>query len=164
MWRSVSGVAPMIIWVLCPAGAKGWRAPVDAPVSFLLWALCTAICPMGRRMAVFFLVRGQLPFRLASLGSSILTERRSASRPMLLHQQRVRAGDGLGVDVAVEVVFLPQDAQCLDHQLHRAVGRAQHRAGQEQPLNIVAAVKPDGQIGQFPRGKSRPRAVVGSGG
>ena len=61
------------------------------------------------------------------------------------------------MDVAVEAELFPQNAQCFDHQLHRAVRRAQHRAGQEQPLDVVAAVEANGQ-----RGKSGPRAVVGA--
>ena len=66
-----------------------------------------------------------------------------------------------GVDVAVEAVFLPQNAQGFDHALHRGVRAAGHRAGQKQPFNIIAAVKADGQFGQFPRGKAGPGAVVG---
>ena len=46
----------------------------------LLWVLRAAICPMGRKMAVRFL-SGASFVRLASLGSSMLTESRSASSP-----------------------------------------------------------------------------------
>ena len=54
------------------------------------------------------------------------------------------------MDVPVETVFLPQQAQRLDHPLHGGVRAAHHRTGQKQPLDIVAAIKPDGQLGQFP--------------
>ena len=66
------------------------------------------------------------------------------------------------MDIPVEAVLLPQDAQRLDHQLHRAVGRTQHRARQKQALDIVAAVKADRQLCQLPRGKGSPRPVIGA--
>ena len=77
-----------------------------------------------------------------------------------LDQGGAGAGDGLGVDVAVEAVFLPQQPQHLDHPLGGVVGCAQHGAGQEQTLDVVAAVKGDGQIGQLPGGKGGPGQVV----
>ena len=66
------------------------------------------------------------------------------------------------MDIPVEAVLLPQDAQRLDHQLHRAVGRTQHSTRQKQALDIVAAVKTDRQLCQLPRGKGSPRPVVGA--
>ena len=50
MCRSVSAVAPMIIWVLCPAGAKrgAWRYFTS---SSLFSRRVLVIRPMGRKIA-----------------------------------------------------------------------------------------------------------------
>ena len=61
----------------------------------------------------------------------------------------VCAGNGLGVDIAVEAVLLPQKAQSLDHALGGIVRIAQDAAGEEQPLDIIAAVELDGQLRQL---------------
>ena len=79
----------------------------------------------------------------------------------LLHQLRGRAGDGFGVDISVEPVFLPQQAQTLDHLFGGVVGAAQDAGGQEQALDIIAPVEPDGQLRQLPGGEGRPAGIVG---
>ena len=53
-------------------------------------------------------------------------------------------GNGLGVDIAVEAVLLPQKAQSLDHALGGVVRIAQDAAGEKKTFNIIAAVELDG--------------------
>ena len=64
-------------------------------------------------------------------------------KPQLLHQNGVGARYRLGVDIPVKAVFLAQNPQRPDHQFHRPVGGLDHRAGQKQPLDIIAFVEPD---------------------
>ena len=79
-----------------------------------------------------------------------------------MDQRRVRPGNGLGVDVAPEVVFIPQQLQGLDHQLGGMVGADEHRAGQKQSFDVVAPVELDGQLRQLPGGEGGPGQVVGA--
>ena len=44
----------------------------------------------------------------------------------LLNKLRRRAGNGLGVDIAVEAVFVAQKRERTDHQLRCVIRRAQH--------------------------------------
>ena len=76
-------------------------------------------------------------------------------------QLRACAGDGLGMDIAAEMVFVPQQPQDGEHPLGGVVGGAQHGAGQEKPLDVVAAVELDGQLGKLPGRKGGPGHVVG---
>ena len=80
--------------------------------------------------------------------------------PQLLHQLRRGAGDGLGVDIAVEAVLLPQDPQGPDHQLRGVVRGAVHAGGEEQSLDIIPAVELDGEIRQLLRGEHGPLRFV----
>ena len=82
-------------------------------------------------------------------------------QPQLPGEPRVGAGDGLGVDVAVKAVLFPQQPEGLDHGLGGAVGAAPHGGGEEQPLNVVAPVKADGELRQFPGGEGGAGQVVG---
>ena len=117
--------------------------------------------PHGAQDRSFLFVGGQRG--QARLAGQLDIDRQAVCQPPdLFDQHRVRAGDRLGVDVAVKMVLVPQDAQSLDHQLHRAVRRAQHSAGQKQPFNIIAAVKADGQLRQLTRGEGRAGSVVGA--
>ena len=68
----------------------------------------------------------------------------------LLDELGAGAGDGLGVDVAAEVIFVPQQPQNGEHPLGGVVGGPQHGAGQEKSLDVVAAVELDGQFCQLP--------------
>ena len=162
MCRSLSGVAPTISWVLCPAGANAgaWRYFAS---SCLALAGRSRICAMGRRMACFALVRGQ---RLQALlgGQLDVNAEPVGQQPQPLHQLRRRAGDGLGVDIPVEAVLLPQDPQALDHPLGGVVRAAQHAGGEEQPLDIVAAVEADGQLRQLLGREGGPAAYRCCGG
>ena len=143
-----------------PSRCKSRRVPVYRQLPLALGALHSDL-PHGAQDRRFLFIRGQLV--QADLAGQLDIDREAVrQQPDALHQQRVRTGDGLGVDVAVEAELFPQNAQCFNHQLHRAVRRVQHRAGQEQPLDVVAAVEANGQLRQFPRGKSSPRAVVGA--
>ena len=64
--------------------------------------------------------------------------------------------------IAVEALLLAQDAQRLDHELDRVVCVAHDPAGQEQPLDVVAAVEADGQVRQLARGEGGARDIVGT--
>ena len=55
----------------------------------------------------------------------------------------------------------PQQLQHADHLFHRVVRTAQHRTGEEQPFDVIAAVEPDGQIRQFARRKGGAGHIVG---
>ena len=79
----------------------------------------------------------------------------------LLDELGAGAGDGLGMDVAAEVIFVPQQPQNGEHPLGGVVGGPQHSAGQEKSLDVVAAVELDGQFCQLPGRKSGPGNVVG---
>ena len=115
----------------------------------------------GPQNGALFLVRCQL-VQAGLAGQFDVDGKPVRQQSDALHQQRIGSGNGLGMDVAVEMVLLPQDAQRLDHQFHGAVGGAQHRTGQKQPLDVVAAVKTDGQVGQFPGREGGPGTVVGT--
>ena len=78
------------------------------------------------------------------------------------HQFRVRAGDGFGVDIAVEMIFLPQNAQRLDHAFHRIIRRTDDRTGKEKPFNVITLIKADCQFCKLPRGKGRTGYIVGA--
>ncbi len=77
-------------------------------------------------------------------------------------EEGVGPRDGLGVDIAVEAVLLPQQAQGFDHGLGGAVGAAPHGGGEEESLDVVAPVKADGQLRQLPGGEGRPAHVAGA--
>ena len=96
--------------------------------------------------------RGQLDVDAHAVGQQTQLGQQSGAGP----------GDGLGVDVAVELILPPEDAQSLQHQLAGVVGGAYHRAGQKQALDIVAAVKLHGEVGQLPGGEGGPFGVVGA--
>ena len=64
------------------------------------------------------------------------------------------------MDVAVEAVFFPKDADGPDHLLHGVVRIPQYPGGEEQPLNIIPPVEVDGQVCQFLRRKRRPPGIV----
>ena len=105
------------------------------------------------------LVRGQRPQPL--LGRKLDVDAQPVGQhPQPVHQLRRRAGDGLGVDVAVEAIVLAQDTQCLDHLFGCVVRAAQDTRGEEQPLDIVAAVELDRQLGQLLRREGGAARVV----
>src|SRR5699024_7394095 len=114
---------------------------------------------MGARTADFFL-SGASSCRLLALGSSIFTDIRSAKSP----RRRTSSGSAPGMAFAwiyPEMIFLPQNAQCFDHAFHGKVRCPHHSAGQKQALDIIAAVKSDGQLRQFPRGKGSSADIIG---
>jgi hypothetical protein len=49
------------------------------------------------------------------------------------------------MDIAAELVFLPQRARDPDQLLHGVVGVADDAGGQEQPLDVVALVEVERQ-------------------
>ena len=83
-------------------------------------------------------------------------------KAQLLHQFRRGPGDGLGMDVPAEMVLFAQNAQRFHHALGGVIRAALNRAGEEQPLNVIALVKLKRQVRQFPRGKAGPRHIVGA--
>lgn len=84
----------MIIWVDWPAGANR-GACLYFTSSPLAWVMPSRIWAMGARMA-FFSLSGHSFCKLVSLGSSMLTDKRSASIP----SRRVRAGSAPGMALA----------------------------------------------------------------
>ena len=78
----------------------------------------------------------------------------------LLHQLRGGAGDGLGVDITVEAVLVAQNGEAADHPLGGVVRIFQHPGGEEQPLDVVAAVELDGQLCQLLRRKGGTLHIV----
>ena len=98
------------------------------------------------------LVGGQKPQALPARQLQIHRET-VGQVPQLVDELHRGAGDGLGVDVAAKAVLLPQDAQGLDHELGGAVGASGDTGGEEQPLDVVAAVEADGEVGQLARRK-----------
>ena len=64
------------------------------------------------------------------------------------------------MDIAVEMVGLPQQAQRPDKQLGRVIRVADHARAEEQPFNIVAVIKLDGQAGQLLGQEGRPHMVI----
>ena len=97
-------------------------------------------------------LRGQLDVDAHAVGQ----------QPQLGEQRGTGPRNGLGVDITVKMVFLPQDAQGLQHELAGVVGIVDHRAGQKQSLDVVAAVKLHGQIGQLPGREGSAPGVVGA--
>ena len=65
------------------------------------------------------------------------------------------------MDVAPKAVFAPQQPQHRQHPLGGVVRGAKHRAGQEQALDVVAAVELHGQLGQLPGRKGGAGDIVG---
>ena len=107
----------------------------------------------------FLFVRRQ-PIQ-ADLARQLDIDRQSVrQKSQLLHQQGVGPRYRLGMDIAVKTVLMAQNTQRLDHQFHGVVGGFDYRAGQKQPLNIIALIKTNSQVSQFPGGKGRPRTIV----
>ena len=65
-------------------------------------------------------------------------------------QSTVRAGNGLRVDIAGKMVFLPKHPQRLNHPLAGIIRVLQNTGTQKQPLNIITAVKIDGEVRKLP--------------
>ena len=78
----------------------------------------------------------------------------------LLHQLWCSSWNGLGVDISIKAVLLPQKPQSADHQLSGIVWGAEDARGEEQSLNIVPAIKLDCQICQFLRRKGCPPGII----
>ncbi len=165
MRLSSSGEAPTMSWVDCPAGANGAGAPGLRPPREVRAAAQVA----GARGAeealplhgVPDLAHGGEHRARALLGAEGLQRPRAGE--LDVHGDAVRqpsqgveklgggAGDGLGVDVAVEAVLLSEEPEDLDHALARAVGPAEHPGAQEEPLDVVAAVEVHGELRELRR-------------
>jgi hypothetical protein len=65
------------------------------------------------------------------------------------------------VDVAAKVVLLAQHAGHLHHLLHGVVGALDDAAGEEQPLDAVAAVKVQRELHHLIDREARPGHVAG---
>ena len=98
------------------------------------------------------LVGGQKPQALPARQLQIHRET-VGQAPQLVDELHRGAGDGLGVDVAAKAVLLPQDAQGLDHEFGGAIGASGDARGEEQPLDVVATVEANGEVGQLARRK-----------
>ena len=129
---------------LLPAGSAGHRD--------LLHGAKDGVPPLVRGKQVQAALAGQLHVHAQTVGQI----------PQLLQKLRACARNGLGVDVAPEAVFTPQQPQHRQHPLGGVVRGAQHRAGQKQPLDVVAAVELHGQLCQFPGRKGGAGDIVGA--
>ena len=107
------------------------------------------------------LVRGQ-QVQAALAGQFHVHAQTVGQIPQLLQKFRACARDGLGVDVAPKAVFAPQQPKHRQHSLGGVVRGAQHRAGQKQPLDVVAAVEFHGQLCQLPGRKGGAGNIVGA--
>ena len=115
--------------------------------------------PHGGQDGPLCLVRGQgIQPRLRGQLNVHAEPVRQKAQP--LHQLRRRAGNGLGVDIAVEAVPLPKEGQAADHQLRGVVRAAEDPGGEKETLDIIPAVELDGEVRQLLRGKGRPPGVV----
>ena len=143
-----------------PGGGELGGMAVD---SQLLLALGTGDCDLlhGAEDGVPALVRCQKIQALLA-GQLHVHAQTVGQISQLLQKLRACAGDGLGVDVAAKAVFAPQQPQGGQHPLGGVVRRAQHRAGKEQPLDVIAAVKLYGQLSQLPGRKGSPGDIVGA--
>ena len=72
-----------------------------------------------------------------------------------MDQLRIGVGDGLEMDVAAKVMLFPQDARDFYQLLHRMVGALHDTRGEEQPLDVVAAVEAQGEVDDLLRRKPR---------
>ena len=115
----------------------------------------------GPQDRVLFLVGGQL-LQASLAGQLDVDAHPVAEQPQLLHQLGRTAGDGLGVDVPIEAVWPSQQLQHPAHPLHGVIGIAQNPGAEEQPFDIVAPVKLDGQPRQLLRGEGGAGHVVGA--
>ena len=106
------------------------------------------------------LVRGQ-KLQAALAGQLHVDAQAVRQKAQLFQQFRAGPRDGLGVDVAAEMVLVPEQPQDGQHPLGGVIGADQHRAGQEQSLDVVAAVELDGQFRQFAGRKGRAGDIVG---
>ena len=67
-----------------------------------------------------------------------------------------RPGDALHVDVAVEFLFVPQDAGRPDEELRRIVRRTIDAGTEEQAFDVIAPVKGNGHVGNLFRRQDGP--------
>ena len=74
---------------------------------------------------------------------------------------RISVGDRLEMDIAAEMMVLPQGAGDLHHLLHGIVGRADDARGEKQTLNIIALVEGNRQLHDFIRGEAGAADVRG---
>ena len=76
-------------------------------------------------------------------------------------QRLVGLGNCLEMDVAAEMMLLAQLARHADHLLHRVVGAADDAGGEEQALDVIAAVEVERELDDLIDGEARPRHVAG---
>ena len=143
-----------------PGGGKLGRVAIEGKLlptgsaghCDLLHGAKDGVPPFVRGQQVQAALTGQLHVHAQTVGQI----------PQLLQKLRACARNGLGVDVAPEAVFTPQQPQHRQHPFGGVVRGAQHRAGQKQPLDVVAAVELHGQLCQFPGRKGGAGDIVGA--
>ena len=137
---------------------KGGGMPVNRQ---LLFILADPVPDPGHRPqdGVLALVGGKL-CKTAFAGHFDINAHPVAEHAELLHQLRRAARNGLGVDIAVEAVLPAQQLEHPAHLFHRVIRVLAHAGAQEQPLDIIPAVKLNGQRGKLFRRRAGPRHVV----
>ena len=108
--------------------------------------------------AVFFWRQGREAFGRGQLDVDGQAVRIAACA---LHQLRRCIGNGLQMDVAAKVVLFAQHAGHLHHLLHGVVRALDDAAGQEQPLDAIAAVKVQRELHHLIDREARPGHVAG---
>ena len=76
------------------------------------------------------------------------------------NEAAVAAGDGFGMDIPGEAVFLAENVKGFDHLFGGLVGGAVDGRAEEQAFDVIAAVEVHGELGQLAGGEGGP----GSGG
>ena len=107
---------------------------------FFIFSTSVADQPHGGEDSGLGLIRCQCSQTLLRGQLNIYTET-VGQIAQLLHQGRVRTGNGFSVDISVEAIVLPQKTQSFDHTLSGVVRITQDAAGKEKPLNIIAPVE-----------------------
>src|SRR5688572_22991049 len=77
----------------------------------------------------------------------------------LVDQFGIGVRDRLEVDIAAELMLLPEDASDRDELLHRIVRAFDDARGEKQALDIIAAIEGEGELHDFLRREARATDV-----
>ena len=145
---------------LCALSRRGKHRRVPV-LHQLRLALCCTVANQSHRAQDRLpgLIRGQRLQTLLTGQLDVHTEP-VGQQSQLMHQLRRRAGDGFGVNIAVETILLPQDTQGPDHLLHGVVRITQYTTGEKKALDIISPEKADGQFRQFTGRESGAARII----